>query len=208
MEYAILIIAWCVWCSLHSLLIALPVTNYLKAKLGTNYRFYRLFYNLFALATLIPVILYEESLKTQVIFRWDGLFWIFRFVLITIALLLFVSGAMKFDMLHFFGIRQIQSGKSYSALSKTNDIDTSGILSLIRHPWYSATIILVWAGSRELYVSTCIVNIILTIYVMIGTVLEERKLIVEYGDKYRNYQKKVSMLFPYKWLCSKFKSLD
>ena len=102
MEYAILIIAWCVWCSLHSLLIALPVTNYLKAKLGTNYRFYRLFYNLFALATLIPVILYEESLKTQVIFRWDGFFWIFRFVLITIALLLFVSGAMKFDMLHFF----------------------------------------------------------------------------------------------------------
>ena len=208
MKYAILIIAWCVWCSLHSLLIALPVTNYLKAKLGIKYRFYRLFYNLFALATLIPVILYEESLKTQVIFRWDGLLWIFRFVLITIALLLFVSGAMKFDMLHFFGIRQIQSGKSYSALSKTNDIDTSGILSLIRHPWYSATIILVWAGSRELYVSTFIVNIILTIYVMIGTVLEERKLIVEYGDRYRGYQKKVSMLFPYKWLCSKFKNLD
>lgn len=208
MEYAILIITWCVWCSLHSLLISLTVTNYLKAKLGNTYRFFRLFYNLFALATLIPLILFEASLKTQPIFRWDGLFLILRLVLITTALSLFVSGAIKFDMLHFVGIRQIQSGNSYSALSKTNDIDTSGILSLIRHPWYSATIILVWAGSGELYVSTCIVNIIITVYVMIGTVLEEQKLIVEYGDQYRDYKMKVSMLFPLKWICSKFKSTD
>jgi len=204
MEYTILIIAWCVWCSLHSVMISLTVTNYLKEKLGRKYRFYRLFYNLFAIATLIPVILYEATLRTQPVFRWDGLFLIFRLILITTALLLFVSGAMKYDMLHFFGIRQIQSGNSYSALSPTNDIDTSGILSLIRHPWYSAAILLVWAGSNELYVTTFLVNIILTVYIVIGTFLEERKLIVEYGDRYRDYMKKVSMLFPFKWICSKF----
>lgn len=204
MEYTVLIVAWCAWCLLHSAMISLAVIDYLKEKLGGNYKFYRLIYNLFALVTLIPLILYESTLRSLAIFRWDGLFLILRLILLGTAGGLFLAGVLKFDMLHFWGIRQIQSGNSYSALSKNNDIDTSGILSIIRHPWYSATILLVWAGSAELYVSSFLVNGILTVYIFIGTVLEERKLIVEYGDTYRDYRKKVSMLFPYKWLCSKF----
>ncbi len=204
MEYTVLIVAWCVWCLLHSAMISLTVTGYLKEKLGEYYKFYRIFYNLFALATLIPLILYESTLRSLPIFRWDGLFLILRLILIGTAGGLFLAGVLKFDMLHFLGIRQIRSGNSYSALSITNNIDTSGILSIIRHPWYSATILLVWAGSAELYVSSFLVNCILTVYIFIGTVLEERKLIVEYGDTYRDYRKKVSMLFPYKWFCSKF----
>ena len=203
MEYTVLIVAWCVWCLLHSAMISLTVTGFLKEKLGDNYKFYRIFYNLFALATLIPLILYESTLRSLPIFRWDGLFLILRLILLGTAGGLFLAGVLKFDMLHFLGIRQIRSGNSYSALSKTNDIDTSGILSIIRHPWYSATILLVWAGSAELYVSSFLVNCILTVYIFIGTVLEERKLIVEYGDTYRDYRKKVSMLFPFKWFCSK-----
>jgi protein-S-isoprenylcysteine O-methyltransferase Ste14 len=207
MEYTLLIFAWCLWCLLHSALISLTITNYLKEKLGEKYKFYRLAYNLFALATLIPLILYESALRSQPIFRWDGLFLIVRLILLGTAGGLFLAGVLKFDMLHFWGIRQVQSGNSYSALSKSNDIDTSGILSIIRHPWYSATILLVWAGSAELYVSSSLVNVILTVYIFIGTILEERKLIVEYGEKYQEYRKSVSMLFPYKWLCSKFRVL-
>jgi protein-S-isoprenylcysteine O-methyltransferase Ste14 len=101
------------------------------------------------------------------------------------------------------GIRQIKSGKSHSTLSESGDIDTSGILSLTRHPWYLATLILVWTYFREMYVSTLIVNIILTIYLIIGTILEERKLIIELGDSYRDYMNRVSMLFPTKWILSK-----
>lgn len=204
MKYAILAIAWCVWCSFHSALISLSVTNFVKRKFGNKYRFYRLFYNLFAIATLIPIIFYEKTIRTQLIFRWDGVYWIFQLLLVITALLLFISGALKYDMLHFAGIRQIQSGNSYSALSKTNDIDTSGILSLIRHPWYLAAILIVWAGSGEVYVSTLIVNSILTGYIVSGTVLEERKLIAEYGDKYLDYKKRVSMLLPIKWIIAKF----
>jgi len=52
-------------------------------------------------------------------------------------------------------------------------------------------------------VSGLITNIILTIYLVVGTVLEERKLLMEYGEDYRQYQKKVSMLIPFKYLKSK-----
>ena len=105
--------------------------------------------------------------------------------------------------MQLLGIRQIKSGKSHSTLSESGDIKTSGILGITRHPWYLAVMIFVWIGYREMYISTLIVNIILSIYVIIGTVLEEKKLIIELGDNYQEYKEKVSMLFPIKWIFSK-----
>ncbi|MDP3480639.1 MAG: hypothetical protein Q8R88_12775 [Desulfoprunum sp.] len=40
---------------------------------------------------------------------------------------------------------------------------------------------------------------LLSAYLIIGTILEERKLVVEYGDIYRTYQRQVPMLLPWKW---------
>ncbi len=42
-----------------------------------------------------------------------------------------------------------------------------------------------------------VVNIVLTIYVCIGTLLEEKKLVLEFGDSYITYQKEVPMLIPF-----------
>ena len=60
--------------------------------------------------------------------------------------------------------------------------------------------LLIWAGQMD--VSTIIVNIILTAYLIIGTFLEERKLVREFGEEYRAYQKRVSMFLPFLWLRS------
>jgi protein-S-isoprenylcysteine O-methyltransferase Ste14 len=132
---------------------------------------------------------------------------ILQFFLMITVLLLFISGGMKYDMLRLFGIRQIKSGESHSTLSETGAIDTSGVLGLTRHPWYLGAIIFVWIDYREMYVSTFIVSMILTVYLVIGTVLEERKLVIQCGDDYRDYKERVSMLFPFKWISSKLMSL-
>ncbi|MBT8373789.1 MAG: hypothetical protein KJN80_02640, partial [Deltaproteobacteria bacterium] len=95
-----------------------------------------------------------------------------------------------------------------ATLSQSGDIDTSGILSFTRHPWYLAAIIFVWVVHREISVSTLIVNVVLTIYLVIGTILEEKKLIIELGDQYRDYIEKVSMLFPAKWIFAKLLKLN
>jgi len=39
----------------------------------------------------------------------------------------------------------------------------------------------------------------------VGTVLEERKLSVEFSEAYKGYRQKVSMFFPWLWLKSKWK---
>ncbi|WP_094607293.1 hypothetical protein SPSIL_035970 [Sporomusa silvacetica DSM 10669] len=201
MESVILALLWCLWCTLHSVMISTTITNYLKNKMRSKYRFYRLIFNLISLTTLIPVALYSAGLKGQVLFHWDGFLLIIQSLLMIIVLTLFFSGLKKYDMLQLSGIRQIKSGNSHAILSATGDIDTSGIFRITRHPWYLAVIIFIWI--RDIYVSTLIINLILTVYIVIGTVLEENKIIAEYGNGYRDYQEKVSMLFPFKWLFSK-----
>ena len=121
-----------------------------------------------------------------------------------IAMTLFLTGARKYDMMQFLGIRQIQSGQSYAPLTDSGTIDMTGVLGITRHPWYLGAIIFIWVFNKNIYLSTLIINIILTIYLIVGTYLEERKLLAICGDRYRNYQKKVSMLLPVKWMILKF----
>lgn len=42
-----------------------------------------------------------------------------------------------------------------------------------------------------------VINVVLTVYVIVGTKLEERKLVLEYGDRYIKYQREVPMLIPF-----------
>jgi protein-S-isoprenylcysteine O-methyltransferase Ste14 len=43
-------------------------------------------------------------------------------------------------------------------------------------------------------------NGVLTVYIFVGTLIEERKLVHEFGDAYRSYQERVSMFVPLKWI--------
>jgi len=195
---SLLVIAWCV---LHSAMISVSVTEYLKKRLGPKFRFYRLFFNLIAILTLIPVALYAYSIRTQAIFHWDGYMRIGQVLLLIVAVLLIFLGGRHYNVRQVLGIKQIKEGISSKAITDTGELDTSGVLGMTRHPWYLATILLVWA--RQMDVSVLFVNVILTFYLIVGTYLEEKKLIREFGEKYTAYQNRVSMLLPYKWLKSK-----
>ncbi|MGD2185629.1 MAG: isoprenylcysteine carboxylmethyltransferase family protein [Desulfobacterales bacterium] len=196
--FSLVVIAWCV---LHSAMISISVTEYLKKRLGPVYRFYRLFFNLTAILTLIPVALFAYSIQTQVIFQWNGYFRVGQVILLGIAVLLFFLGGRHYDAGQFLGTKQISQGTSNKAMSETGELDTSGVRGITRHPWYLAAILFIWA--RQLDISAILANVILTSYLIVGTCLEEKKLIREFGGKYLAYQKRVSMLIPYKWLKSK-----
>ncbi len=204
MQYLLLTILWILWCIIHSLLISLSLTAYLEIKLGIHYRFYRMFYNFISIVTLIPILLFSHRVKGALIFTWEGNLIIIQFILFMIAFTLFLTGARKYDMMQFLGIRQIQSGQSHAPLTDSGKIDMTGVLGVTRHPWYLGAIILIWVLNKDIYLSTLIINVILTIYLLVGTYLEERKLLAICGDRYRNYQKKVSMLLPLKWVRTKF----
>ena len=198
LKYFSAVLLWVLWCALHSALIATRTTDYMKKKLGEQYRFYRLFFNIVSLATLIPVMYYSISLPQAPVFCWEGPLLIVKYLLLATCIYLFAASAQHYGMSQFLGIRQIRTGRANFSLSGYDTFDTSGILNAIRHPWYTAGIMIVWA--RDISLSTLLINIVINAYFIIGTVLEERKLVLEYGEKYREYQKNVSMFIPYKWL--------
>lgn len=201
MSYVTLAGLWIIWCTIHSGMIWVTVTDALKRRWENYFRFYRLFFNLAAIVTIIPVILYARSLHAPVIFRWKGFMIIFQILLLGMGIWLFIAGAKHYDMLQFLGLRQIKTGAAHGTLTVAGGLHTTGILRITRHPWYLGAIMLLWAG--DLSVSTLIGNIILTLYLVVGTVLEERKLVREFGEDYRRYQKRVSMLVPFKYLKAK-----
>ena len=197
-EYLILSLLVISWCVLHSAMISISVTEYFKKCLGPKYRFYRLFFNIIAILTLIPVVLFAYSIRTQAIFQWNGHMRLGQVLILGIAVLLFFLGGRHFDIRQVLGIRQIREGISNKAITDTGELDTSGVRGITRHPWYLATILLIWA--RQMDISAICVNLMLTSYLIVGTYLEEKKLVREFGENYQKYQKKVSMLVPFKWL--------
>jgi protein-S-isoprenylcysteine O-methyltransferase Ste14 len=65
----------------------------------------------------------------------------------------------------------------------------------VRHPLYLFMIVLFWSCPL-LTVDRLLFNLLWTIWVVIGTILEERDLADDFGDAYRDYQANVPMLVP------------
>ena len=201
MKYFVLVLAWSAWCLVHSALISLSLTDYLRRRFAPAFRYYRIFFNGVSIITLIPVGLYTYSLKTEPLFDWQGALVGIQFLLVVISFFLFVSGARHYDLLQFFGIRQISQGDSCAILSEKCELDSTGILGVTRHPWYVGGMIIIWA--RDLDVSAIITNLIILTYFIVGAFLEEHKLTIQFDKAYKAYQKQVSMFLPYKWMRSK-----
>ena len=197
MRYLLLAVAWTAYCTVHSAMISETATGFLKRRLGDGFRFYRLVFNSVAVLTLIPVLWYSHSLRQEAIFRWEGVWLLPRYLLLASGILLVVAGGRHYSLGQFLGVSQLR-GPSSGGLASGGGIDSRGVLGLVRHPWYTAVVLLLWAGDLDM--SALVGNGVLTAYIVVGTLLEERKLVHEFGDAYRSYQRRVSMFVPLKWL--------
>jgi len=202
-DYILLSLLWIAYCVVHSALISITVTDFLERALRDKYRFYRLFFNIFSVGTLVPLFMYSNSARweTELLFSWEGHLRIIQYCLIALAAILVLTGARHYSMLQFLGIQQILQEKSGGGMTGTGGIDNNGVLSAVRHPWYLAVFILLWA--KDLNLTGITINLVLSAYLVIGTLLEERKLVFKCGEKYELYQGQVSMFIPLKWLRSR-----
>ena len=197
-DYLLLAACWTAWCTLHSVMISLSVTGCLKRRFPGAFGYYRLFYNLVAVATLVPVLWFSFSLRGPVIFSWDGWLRPVQILLILSALYFFAAGGRRYDFQQFLGLRQIRAENDCAVLTEDCAVDTRGVLGMVRHPWYTGGILIVWA--RPLDGPAILTSLLISAYFVVGAHLEERKLTMHFGEAYRDYQRSVSMFLPFKWI--------
>jgi len=202
MKYLLIALMWTGYCSLHSYLISIRFTNMMMRLLKNYYAFYRLSYVLISVILLFPIINITAELDNDIIITYTLPWSIVRYALIIFSLLIFFKAFIfDYDALSFFGIRQIMNFKKKKTINPAEGIKKSGLLGIIRHPMYFALIIFLWCQTFRL--SDIVANTVLTAYIIIGTKLEERKLVLEFGASYIQYQKEVPMLIPFAKLKSK-----
>jgi methanethiol S-methyltransferase len=195
MKYLTIALLWAGYCALHSYLISTRFTNRMIRQFKKYYAFYRLFYVIISIILFIPLIRLTAHLNGPVIVIYDFPLSIVRCALQSGSLLMFFwAFFVDYDYLSFFGIRQIVD---FGKMKNTDPalIKKTGLLGITRHPMYFALIIYLWCQtSRAVDV---VVNTVLTIYILIGTRLEENKLVLEFGEVYVKYQHEVPMLIPF-----------
>jgi methanethiol S-methyltransferase len=194
MRYLYIIFLWTAYCALHSFMISIQFTKLMTHLLKNYYAFYRLFYIVLSVILFIPLLKYSVHTDNQILITYPMPLNLVRQILVSGSLIMFWwAFFFNYDSLSFFGIRQILNfGKKNIS---SNEIRKNGLLGVIRHPMYLALIVFLWC--RIFSITDLVVNTLLTIYVIIGTFLEEKKLILEFGDSYIKYKQEVPMLIPF-----------
>ena len=154
-------------------------------------RSFRLFYNLFAFLTLLPVLALPVLLIDKLLYAIPFPWVVFTLLVQIISFAALVIGLMQTGIASFLGLRHlIQKSENEPPLLVVN-----GLYRWVRHPLYTAGLLFIWLMPRM----TCnllALNIGLTIYILIGALFEEQKLLREFGDAYAEYHRKTPMLVP------------
>jgi hypothetical protein len=148
---------------------------------------------------LIPAIYLYNKIPSEPLFDYSLTIKIFLYFIEVLIIIYTIYASKSYDNDYFLGIKQIKKFlyNGEETLYEKNELSYDGALKYVRHPYYFAGIVFVWC--RPLYTKDLVVNIIFTIYFIIGAINEERKLLKEFGDDYIEYRKKVPMIIPAFW---------
>lgn len=180
---------------IHSFTASLTFKDLAKKIMGDAYRYYRFIYVFISVVSWILLMHIFAPEINGSLYIISGLpNYLLRFVQIS-SVLLVIKSLKAFDASDFVGIKSLLTKNPPSA--EVSQLYTKGLYGLTRHPIYLFSITLIWANPIMTYywLSLCI---LITTYCYIGSIFEERKLILQFGQQYVEYQKKVPRIIPFR----------
>lgn len=190
-SHIILAVLWAIYCALHSILASQKVKGWSEVKLKGHYKYYRLYYTLFAFIGLVFIIWYLIGMHTVFLFKPSAITYIPGSI-IAIAGITVMGICIRKYFAHLSGIRSL-----YMIQKNQNELMITGIHKYMRHPLYTGTFLFIWGLWLFLpLLSLLITNLIITIYTLLGISWEEQKLEAEFGTSYKQYKQQVPKLLP------------
>ncbi|HSN54442.1 MAG TPA: isoprenylcysteine carboxylmethyltransferase family protein [Candidatus Sulfomarinibacteraceae bacterium] len=129
--------------------------------------------------------------------------WLLR-GLFVVAVAAFVWGLDSLGSFDGLGVRPLKAHLRGRTLREPR-LEIRGPYRFVRHPLYTAVLVMIWSNP-ELTADRLLFNLLWTAWVVVAARLEERDLVADFGDAYRNYQRRVPMLLPAPWRRSETES--
>ena len=146
------------------------------------------------ISLLAVVLLWQDS----GLIIWEasaGLWWASRLTFV-LALAVGLWGGLSLKGFDSFGVQLIRH-RFRTEPSRQPVLMVQGAYRWVRHPLYLAALLMIWSYP-VLTADRLLFNTLWTIWIVVGTVLEERDLASDFGKAYREYQRNVPMLLPTK----------
>ncbi|HUS00238.1 MAG TPA: isoprenylcysteine carboxylmethyltransferase family protein [Chitinophagaceae bacterium] len=191
-QHWLLLFYWILYSVIHSFLAGAAFKKTIRKLSGSRFIYYRLYYSLFALITLILLLWYQFSLNSPRFYSSKIICFGFSMVLIVPGLVIMVICIRKY-FYSLSGIKALQKNRP----AITPPLHQNGLHAYVRHPLYFGTLLFL-CGLFLMFplLNNLIAVVVITVYVFIGIGIEEEKLLSDYGDEYEQYKTRVPKLIP------------
>lgn len=190
----IIIVFFVFYAVLHSWLAALSVKNWARGIFGPPVdRGYRLVYNIIAVVTLLPLLPMLVWLPDRILYVTPSPW---RWLMVmgqVVAMVGLLVSLLQTGLLHFLGLRQLIAERPV----ESGVLNVRGFYGWVRHPLYFFSTLVLWL-TPLMTINWLTVCVILTLYFYLGSFLEERRLLAEFGSAYQAYQQRVSRFIPWR----------
>jgi protein-S-isoprenylcysteine O-methyltransferase Ste14 len=188
----IILLSVLVYGFVHSLLATLAAKARARQWFGPRAdRWYRLAYNTFGILTFLPILALTAGIPSERLYVIPTPWSYITLAGQLLALLALGIGLLQTGIWSFLGFEQVLNPSH----NEPAQMVTRGLYRWVRHPLYTAGLAFIWL-TPIMTSNLLVLNIGLTLYLVVGAIYEERKLVREFGDAYTRYQALIPMLIP------------
>ncbi len=185
--------SWLFYGGVHSLLASNKMKNSVAASWPAFTPYYRFLYNVTAVLLFLLPLSISLADKSPPLWQWrPPLNWL-AYGAAILAVAGFIWSLKFYDMREFAGL----PNKNQVKVFEIARLKISPLHRFVRHPWYFFMLVIIW--TREMNPTQLVSAIVITLYLVIGSRLEENKLIAQFGDSYRDYRSLINGLVPLPW---------